>query len=46
MAPNYMKRAVVAAFGWPANLQQDAVYPYTEDDRHRTEADGREQVHA
>ncbi|MDH4581862.1 DUF1254 domain-containing protein [Pseudomonas sp. BN415] len=25
----YMKRAVVAAFGWPANLEQDAVYPYT-----------------
>jgi hypothetical protein len=29
---NYMKRAVVAAFGWPANLSQDAVYPYTEVD--------------
>jgi hypothetical protein len=26
---DYLKRAVVAAFGWPANLQQDAVYPYT-----------------
>src|SRR5262245_62321013 len=26
---DYMKRAVVAAFGWPANLQSDAVYPYT-----------------
>lgn len=26
---DYMKRAVVAAFGWPANLQDDAVYPYT-----------------
>jgi len=26
---DYMKRAVVAAFGWPANLKQDAVYPYT-----------------
>ena len=25
-----MKRAVVAAFGWPANRQEDAVYPYTE----------------
>jgi len=24
---DYLKRAVVAAFGWPANLQQDAVYP-------------------
>ena len=23
---DYMKRAVVAAFGWPANLQDDAVY--------------------
>ena len=29
---NYMKRAVVAAFGWPANRQEDAVYPYTEVD--------------
>jgi hypothetical protein len=29
---NYMKRAVVAAFGWPANQQDDAVYPYTEVD--------------
>ena len=26
---DYMKRAVVAAFGWPANLPKDAVYPYT-----------------
>jgi hypothetical protein len=30
---DYMKRAVVAAFGWPANLEKDAVYPYTEVDR-------------
>ena len=29
---NYLKRAVVAAYGWPANLQDDAVYPYTEID--------------
>lgn len=29
---DYMKRAVVAAFGWPANLQEDAVYPYTMND--------------
>ncbi len=29
---DYMKRALVAAFGWPANLQADAVYPYTEVD--------------
>jgi hypothetical protein len=29
---DYMKRAVVAAFGWPANRQEDAVYPYTEVD--------------
>lgn len=28
----YMKRAVVAAFGWPANQERDAVYPYTEID--------------
>jgi hypothetical protein len=27
---DYTKRAVVAAYGWPANLQADAVYPYTE----------------
>lgn len=26
---DYLKRAVVAAYGWPANLQQDAVFPYT-----------------
>jgi hypothetical protein len=25
---DYMKRAVVAAFGWPANREKDAVYPY------------------
>jgi hypothetical protein len=24
-----MKRAIVAAYGWPANVQQDAVYPVT-----------------
>jgi hypothetical protein len=29
---NYTKRAVVAAYGWPANLQEDAVYPYTDVD--------------
>jgi hypothetical protein len=29
---DYLKRAVVAAFGWPANRQEDAVYPYTEVD--------------
>ncbi len=29
---NYVKRAVVAAFGWPANQQDDAVYPYTQVD--------------
>ena len=29
---DYLKRAVVAAFGWPANQQLDAVYPYTEVD--------------
>lgn len=26
---DYMKRALVAAFGWPANLEDDAIYPYT-----------------
>ena len=30
--PRELKRAVVAAFGWPANQQKDAVYPYTEVD--------------
>ena len=30
-----MSRAVVAAFGWPANLPQDAVYPYTMEDSDR-----------
>ena len=29
---DYIKRAVVAAFGWPANQQKDAVYTYTEVD--------------
>lgn len=29
---DYMKRAVVAAFGWPANLQKDAVYPFAQVD--------------
>ncbi|WP_437190809.1 DUF1254 domain-containing protein [Planctomicrobium sp. SH527] len=29
---DYLKRAVVAAFGWPANRENDAVYPYTEVD--------------
>lgn len=29
---DYLKRALVAAFGWPANLQEDAVYPYTQVD--------------
>jgi hypothetical protein len=28
-----MKRAVMAAFGGPANLQEDAVYPYIEVDK-------------
>jgi hypothetical protein len=29
---DYLKRATVAAFGWPANQERDAVYPYTEVD--------------
>ncbi|MGO4999542.1 DUF1254 domain-containing protein [Oceanisphaera sp. W20_SRM_FM3] len=29
---NYLKRATVAAFGWPANRQEDAVYPYAQVD--------------
>jgi hypothetical protein len=27
---DYMRRAVMAAFGWPTNLEKDAVYPYTD----------------
>lgn len=30
---NYLKRAVVAAFGWPANREFDAVYPNATVDR-------------
>jgi hypothetical protein len=41
---DYLKRAVVAAFGWPANLQTDAVYPYTKvnarEKRHPSMASG------
>lgn len=37
---DYMKRAVVAAFGWPANLQEDAVYPYAEKDSEGRPLDG------
>ncbi len=37
---DYLKRAVVAAFGWPANLQADAVYPYTETDSDGQKLDG------
>ncbi|MDF2999027.1 MAG: hypothetical protein K0R27_4664 [Xanthobacteraceae bacterium] len=29
---DYLGRALVAAFGWPANLPEDAVYPYTAKD--------------
>jgi hypothetical protein len=29
---DYTKRAVVAAYGWPANLEKDAIYPYTDVD--------------
>jgi hypothetical protein len=37
---DYLKRAVVAAFGWPANRQEDAVYPYTEVDSDRQKLTG------
>ena len=37
---NYLKRATVAAFGWPANRQNDAVYPYTEVDAKGEKLDG------
>jgi hypothetical protein len=29
---DYLKRATVAAFGWPANQEKDAVYPFTDVD--------------
>ena len=29
---DYLQRALIAAFGWPANLPEDAVYPYTVED--------------
>jgi hypothetical protein len=37
---NYLKRATVAAYGWPANLQEDAVYPYTLTDSSGAQLDG------
>ena len=37
---DYMKRAVVAAFGWPANREKDAVYPNTEVDSAGQELSG------
>jgi len=30
---DYLQRALIAAFGWPANLPEDAVYPYAEMDQ-------------
>lgn len=30
---DYLKRATVAAFGWPANREKDAVYSYTFEDQ-------------
>ena len=30
----------MAAYGWPANLQQDAIYPCTLTDRSRAQLDG------
>lgn len=37
---DYLKRALVGAFGWPANLQEDAVYPYTTLDSEGRPLDG------
>lgn len=37
---DYMKRAIVAAFGWPANLGEDAVYPFTEVDSEGRQLNG------
>ncbi|MBN9378626.1 MAG: hypothetical protein BGO14_07120 [Chlamydiales bacterium 38-26] len=40
---DYLKRATVAAFGWPANLEKDAVYPYTFVDSHGEQLSGSNQ---
>jgi hypothetical protein len=37
---DYLKRATVAAFGWPANQQADAVYPLAEVDSVRQKLTG------
>ena len=37
---DYMKRALVAAFGWPANIDKDAVYPYTQTDSSGAQLNG------
>lgn len=37
---DYLQRALIAAFGWPANLPQDAVYPYAEKDGDGQELSG------
>ncbi len=37
---DYLKRAVTAAFGWPANLEADAVYPYAVKDATGQALDG------
>jgi hypothetical protein len=37
---DYLQRALIAAFGWPANLPQDAVYPYAAQDSEGRPLDG------
>jgi len=37
---DYLKRAIVAAFGWPANREKDAVYSYTFDDKNGKQLTG------
>ncbi len=37
---DYLKRATVAAFGWPANREKDAVYSYTFDDNSGVKLNG------
>lgn len=37
---NYLARALIAAFGWPANLPEDAVYPYTDVDNEGNKLSG------
>jgi len=40
---DYLQRALIAAFGWPANLSNDAIYPYASVDRSGEKLNGKDQ---